>query len=149
MNEKEQKEAELLIKKGVNVDITSFGKKRTLHLKPPTLETLLYCNEVAVRIKDNFNEDNSIGDYLANMNEEIILKSEFIACAYLHSEWKIKLFKKIVAKWLRKILGPKDVTELVLVILNMYDLENFTPSTRLIMQSRMTKPKTTRVEPNK
>ncbi|WP_394265193.1 hypothetical protein [Bergeyella zoohelcum] len=146
MQKKEQTEAELLINKGFTIDI-SFGKrKKSVYIRPLTLETMLHCNHIAVQIQDNFKSENTIGDYLATMNDEIKLKSEFVACAYLHSDWKIKLFKKIVAYWFRKQLTSETITKLVYAILEMYNLENFTPSTRLIMQSRITAPKTNRVE---
>lgn len=142
----EQQEAELLIEKGFYVEVTAFGKPRKITIKPLSLETLLYCNDVAVKLKDNFLNEKSIPEYIAVMNEEIILKSEYVACAYLHSGWRIKLFKKPIAWFLRKGLTSKKITNIIIKILEMYDLGNFTASTRMMTRTRATKPKTERVE---
>lgn len=140
----EQNESDILVKKGLFFDIKIFGIKLRMKIKPVVLETLMYCNDCAVKLKPTDDKEvENVGDYITKMNNEIVLKSEFIACAVLHSGIKIKMFKKLVALIIRKSLNSEQTSNLIVAILQMYDLANFIPSTRLISQTRLTIPKTT------
>lgn len=150
LNNLEQNESDILVRKGFFFDCKILGIKFKLRIKPVVLDTLLHCNDCAVKMKPIESESESVGDYIFHMNDEIIMKSEFIACAVLHKGWKIKIFKKLVAKIIRKNLTPKQTSEMVVAILQMYDLANFIPSTRLITTTTLTKPKTKNQEtPNR
>lgn len=145
----EQLESDLLVRRGFFFEVKVLGIKIKLTIKPVVLDTLIHCNDCAIKLKPLDAElSDNVGDYISRMNDEIILKSEFIACAVLHKSWKIKLFKKLVASIIRSSLTSKQTSDMVVAILQMYDLANFIPSTRLICQTVLTTPKKTAI-PNR
>ncbi|OPB98924.1 hypothetical protein BAS10_04450 [Elizabethkingia meningoseptica] len=133
----EELEARLLIQQGAYFETprsSLFGFKRKAkkwHVKPLVYGTIIEANVYAVKIKMNLNEDR-LSSILTEMDNNIEPQLNFIATCVLHDKWKIKLFRRCLAKYLMWKLNPETVHKICIGILQMYDLKNFTDSIRLI-----------------
>ncbi|MCT3943896.1 hypothetical protein HZQ28_01220 [Elizabethkingia anophelis] len=133
----EEIEARLLIREGAYFETprsSFFGikrKPRKWHIKPLVYGTIIEANIYAIKIKMNLSEDQ-FSSIISEMDKNIDPQVNFIATCFLHSKWKIKLFRTLLAKYLMWKINPEIAQRICIGILQMYDLKNFTDSIRLI-----------------
>ncbi|MDV3750659.1 hypothetical protein CMU19_04530 [Elizabethkingia anophelis] len=133
----EELEARLLVNEGFYFETSKkrflgFGKNYIKwHIKPLTYGTIIHANVHAVKIKMSINDDN-VSSVISEMDDNIIPQIDFIATCLLHSKWKIKLFRKILSRYLLWKLSPEKALKICVGIIRMYDLRNFMNSIRLI-----------------
>lgn len=133
----EKTEAELLAENGLKINI---GKKEYV-IKPLLFGTISKANKYAVQLKLNTASD--ITDFLPEYEKNIDPLMKFIAVCILGDKWKIKLFTPFLANRLKWKLKPNEALKLVIAILQMYDIGNFTTSIRLIRETTITAPRKT------
>lgn len=132
----EKSEAELLAENGLKITI---GQKDYV-IKPLLFGTIAEANKYAVQLK--LNTEGTVTDFLPQYEENIEPLTKFIAVCILHKKWKIKLLTPFLARKLKWELKPSDALKLVIAILQMYDMGNFTTSIRLIRETTITAPRT-------
>lgn len=133
-NYSEKSESDILLSEGLKY---RAGLLR-LHIRPLKLGTIILANRHAIKIKESLNSDyNSI---MKSMNENIIPMVDFLSVCTLGSRARIFLFRKLLSRWLRWHLPPGHIPGLIMYIMQMYQLENFITSTRLISQLTVTAP---------
>lgn len=133
----EKTEAELLAEQGVRIKIG----EREYTIKPLLFGTISYANKYAVELKLNSSEN--IEDFLPNYEKNIDPLMKFIAVCILGEKWKIKLFTNLLARRLKWALSPREALQIVVVILQMYDIANFIHSIRFIKETTITTPRET------
>lgn len=150
--EREKKELDLLIEKGVSFKVPKrsflkhFGnKERVFEIKPLCAGTLynLYHKFIEIDINENLLMNIETATEEAKrvlINSKII--AEIIAIAVLNSYLKLKLFKNILSKYFLWRITPKKMDEILHIIFAMENLPDFISSTRLAKTiPRQTAPK--------
>lgn len=151
--QQERAEIDILIEKGFEVvtPVRSifriFGKKtRSWRVKRLPLGLMDIQTDLFFQLQ--VNESRLYSDDPENRNNEIMnsvkdnaqLCAEIIAVSILGEKVKIKLFKKIFAKYLLWRINSKEMFEFTAKLFKMNDFQNFTTSIILLKAKRTTAP---------
>lgn len=146
----EQLAAERILENGVRVKVPApfflrvFGKKQVgLLIRQPYLGTLMHISRLALKAGFDFDKIDS-GDMDAAhrlISEHAGTASKIVAVAILNSKIKIKLFAGILSGWLNYKIKPRKLAEIIMTIVLLSGIQDFTSSIRLIRSLRVTAPK--------
>lgn len=153
----EVNEANVLIESGMkfSVEKQSFlkyfskSKQRTFTVKQPFLGTLDIISALFLSI--NFDEKLLEENFLSS-SKEIVSRSVktcamVVAVSVLNSQFKIKLFSKILAQYLLWRMRPSDLMKMSIIIHKINNYGDFINSIRLMSTVRTTAPQN-RIEKN-
>jgi len=146
----EQQEANNLVESGMHfmvrkksaLSIFSKNKERKFIIRQPYLGALdLMCKEF---LKLEFDEEEAKLDSL-NLMKKIASRNMDVLCnivaiSVLDSEWKIKLFKKYLAYYIRWRVTPETLLNLSIIILQLCNHEDFMHSIRFLRVVQTTRP---------
>lgn len=146
----EQLAAERILESGVRVKLPAplflrmLGKKQvSLLIKQPYLGTLMHISRLALQSGFDF-EQIDRGEMEAAhrlVSEHARTASRIVAVAVLNSRLKIRLFARPLAGWLQYKLKPRKLAEIIMTLVLLSGIQDFTSSIRLIRSLRVTAPK--------
>lgn len=153
----EVNEANVLIEKGMKFTVKkqsflkyfSKTKDRTFVVEQPFLGTLDIISALFLSI--NFDEKLLEENFLSS-SKEIVSRSVktcalVVAVAVLNSQFKIKLFSKLLAQYLLWRMRPSDLMKMSIIIHKINNYGDFINSIRLMSTIRTTAPQN-RIEEN-
>lgn len=145
MKDTERHAADTILERGVRVKLPAplflrpFRREINLILRQPRYGTLLYVARISLKAGFDVSKlDN--GDI--NSAHEIISKyakpvARIAAVLFLDSKWRIRLFSRVMAKWLIWKLTPRKMAEIAILAVAYGGIEDFTTTIRLIGAMRM------------
>ena len=146
----EQRAAETILENGVRVSIPApfflrlFGKKTIkLKLRQPTLRTLMVVSSLALEAGFSFEGIDSGNLDAAHELIQTHAKTlaRIVAVFILRKKRKIQLFSGMLANYLLDKTTSRKMAEIVLLIVAIGGVQDFTDSIRLIRSMRVTTPK--------
>ena len=142
----EHRAAKILLKRGVNVQVTAplflrlFGKKEIkLTISAPSIYTLTLIAEKYLSLRINETEDLNISTAFELLNLHSRAMSEIIAISILNSSKKMWR-KRFLARFLEKKLTAEELSYLFHLIVAYGGIEDFINTIRLMESIRITKP---------
>lgn len=149
-NEIERRAAQTILERGVRVKLPAprflriLGKKEIrVTIRQPNMGTLLHVSELA--IAEGFSFTGIDSGEMEAAHELISLHTKscvrIVAIIILGTKVKSRLFAGILSRWLLWKLTPKRLFEMILIIVTMSGVQDFTNSIRLIRSMKMTMPR--------
>ena len=146
----EQLAAETLLENGVRITVPApfffrlIGKKTIkLKLRQPTLRTLLIVSGMSLKAGFSFDgiDAGNIDAAHDLINTHAKILARIVAVFILRKKRIIKLFSGLLGNYLLDKLTPKKLAEIVLIVVALGGVQDFTDSIRLIRSMRITAPK--------
>jgi hypothetical protein len=150
MKNTEQLAAERILESGVRVKVPAplflrlFGKKEIgLLIKQPYLGTLMHISRLTLKAGFDF-EGLDKGDMEAAhdlVKQHTGTICRILSVSVLNSRVKINLFGRFVAGWLKWKIKPRKLAEIIMTIILLSGVQDFTSSIRLIRSLKVTTPR--------
>ncbi|MFJ1412497.1 hypothetical protein [Capnocytophaga canimorsus] len=141
--EAEKQVVDLLLKRGVQVQVTAplfafFRQKKTLILGVPTCETLLHIAGEFLKMEEIPNEI-TLNEAVKKVARDSRRLARIVALAVLNNPFSFRKTERL-AKLLHKTLTQEQLSYLYSVIMTQSGVEYFISTIRYIGQTRITKP---------
>lgn len=141
--EAEKQVADLLLKRGVQVQITSplflfFRRKKTLLLSVPTCETLLHIARAYLDMSE-VSQAMTLHDAVKVLAKDSQKLSYIVALAVQNKPFLFRKNRRL-AKILHRTLTQEQLSYLFTLIMTQGGVEDFISTIRFIGQTRVTKP---------
>ena len=146
----EQLAAETILERGIRVNVPSprffklFGKKEVgLVIKQPYLGTLMHMSRLCLKAGFNLDDvdEGKVDAAFGLMEKHGRTVAKIVAVIILNSKFKIRLFSNILSYWLLWKMKPRKLVEMVILLITLSGVQDFTTSIRLIRRMKTTTPK--------
>jgi len=146
----EQIAAETILESGVRVKLPAplflrvFGKKEiSVVIRQPYLGTLMHLSRLSLKADFDLDgiDQGKLDEAHKLMAEHGPTIARMAAVVILNGKLKIRLFSGLLANYLLWKLKPRRLIEVVILIITLSGVQDFTTSIRLIRSMKMTTPK--------
>lgn len=153
----ETKAIDTMLQRGVRIDLPErtllrfFGRKqRSYTISQSYLGTLLEISRLSLTLDY---DERKLSEQAIQESKQLAVKhcrtvAAIAAIAILNSKWRIRFFRRSLARYLLWGMTPESLLNLALVVMKMNNIPDFINSIRLMSAVRLTQAKNLSPEDN-
>lgn len=142
--------ANTILERGVRVKLPSprllrmLGKREiSVTIRQPNMGTLMNVSQLSLESGFSFDgiDSGDLDAAHALISQHAETCTRIVAVIILGSKWRIRLFSGMLSRWLLWKLKPRRLLDIILMIVTLSGVQDFTNSIRLIRSMDVTMPR--------